>query len=488
MIYNAKSASTFGGEGVKIRRVTVEGPLETSWPPERTRKLFPGVEWKASTDKRRGRAYEPVLRDSPLEHARAIVSAIAPKAWRREVSDSEIDALVALARPSLEAKRDFVDSVRIPLRTILVSPGLLFQTGKAGSLDDRALASRLSYFLWRSLPDDELNQLAAEDRLSDHQTLAGQVDRMLADPKHDRFVHEFLDQWLELDTIDATTPDAFLYPEYDDVLRRAMLAETREFFAHLIDKNLSVAHLVESDFTFLNRRLAEHYGIEGVEGEVMRKVQLDPASVRGGLLAHASIAKVTANGTVTTPVKRGNFVLTNLLGLPPKLPPPGVGAIEPDTRGATTIRETLEKHQTLDACAVCHRTIDPPGFAMECFDPVGNFRERYRNSKRVTRETNIGLRFLHKDYKLGLPVDMSGVTENGFEFNGIRDYKTHLRKSKEQIARNVLSKLIAFSTGAEVQFADREEVERILQATKDDGYPMRSLIHHVVASRLFRNR
>ena len=488
VIYNAKSASTFGGEGVKIRRVTVEGPLETSWPPERTRKLFPGVEWKASTDKRRGRAYEPVLRDSPLEHARAIVSAIAPKAWRREVSDSEIDALVALARPSLEAKRDFVDSVRIPLRTILVSPGLLFQTGKAGSLDDRALASRLSYFLWRSLPDDELNQLAAEDRLSDHQTLAGQVDRMLADPKHDRFVHEFLDQWLELDTIDATTPDAFLYPEYDDVLRRAMLAETREFFAHLIDKNLSVAHLVESDFTFLNRRLAEHYGIEGVEGEVMRKVQLDPASVRGGLLAHASIAKVTANGTVTTPVKRGNFVLTNLLGLPPKLPPPGVGAIEPDTRGATTIRETLEKHQTLDACAVCHRTIDPPGFAMECFDPVGNFRERYRNSKRVTRETNIGLRFLHKDYKLGLPVDMSGVTENGFEFNGIRDYKTHLRKSKEQIARNVLSKLIAFSTGAEVQFADREEVERILQATKDDGYPLRSLIHHVVASRLFRNR
>ncbi len=488
VIYGVQPASTFGGEGVKIRRVTVEGPLENSWPPDRTRNLFPGIEWKASTDKRRGRVYEPVLHDSPLEHVRAIVSAFAPKAWRRKVSESEIDALVALAKPSLEAKRDFVDSVRIPLRAILVSPELLFQTGKAGLLDDEALASRLSYFLWRSLPDDELIQLATENRLSAPQTLMTQVDRMLADQKSDRFVIEFLGQWLELDRIDATTPDAYLYPEYDDVLRRAMLAETHEFFAHLIDKNQSVANLVDSDFTFLNRRLAEHYGIEGVEGEAMRKVKLDPASVRGGVLAHASIAKVTANGTVTTPVKRGNFILTNLLGLPPNPPPPGVGAIEPDTRGATTIRETLEKHQTVSACAVCHRTIDPPGFAMECFDPVGNFRERYRNSKGIKRETVVGLRFLHKDYQLGRPVDTSGVTADGFEFDGIRDFKTHLRKSQEQIARNVLFKLIAFSTGAEVQFADREEVERILQATQDDDYPMRSLIHHVVTSRLFRNR
>jgi uncharacterized protein YjbI with pentapeptide repeats len=488
VIYNSQPASKFGGEGVKIRRVTVEGPLESSWPPQRTRKLFPGVEWKASTVKRRGRAYEPMLTESPIEHVRAIVSALAPRAFRRKVSNHEIDALVALAKPGLEAKRDFVDSVRIPLRAILVSPQLLFQTGKAGSLDDEALASRLSYFLWRSLPDDELVKLAAEDRLSDPQTLAAQVDRMLADPKRDRFVHEFLGQWLDLDRIDATTPDTYLYPEYDDVLRRAMLAETREFFAHLIDKNLSVANLVDSDFTFLNRRLAEHYEIEGVEGEAMRKVKLDPASVRGGILTHASIAKVTANGTVTTPVKRGNFVLTNLLGLPPKPPPPGVGSIEPDTRGATTIRETLEKHQSVKACAVCHRRIDPPGFALECFDPVGSFRERYRNSKGVKRTASVGLRFLHKDYELGLPVDASGVTADGFEFDGIRDYKTHLRKSKEQIARNVLLKLIAFSTGAEVQFADREEVERILQATKDDGYLLRSLIHHVVASRLFRNR
>jgi hypothetical protein len=488
VIYNSQPASEFGGEGVKIRRVTVEGPLETTWPPERTRKLFPGIEWKAKTDKRDGRAYEPLLDESPVEHVQAIVAAFAPRAFRRSVSDQEIDSFVALAKPSLDAGRDFIDCVRIPLRAILVSPELLFLTGEPGSLDDAALASRLSYFLWRSLPDDQLIQLASEGRLSDPQTLATQVDRMLADPKHNRFVYEFLDQWLELDRIDATTPDAYLYPEYDDVLRRAMLAETREFFAHLIDENLSIENLVDSDFTFLNRRLAEHYGIEGVDGEVMRKVRLDPASVRGGILTHASVAKVTANGTVTTPVKRGSYVLTNLLGSPPNPPPPGVGAIEPDTRGATTIRETLNKHQSVEACAVCHRQIDPPGFALECFDPVGNFRKRYRNSKGVSRTATVGLRFLHKDYEPGLSVDTSGITFDGVEFSGIHEYKKYLRNSKEQIARNIVSKLIAFSTGAEVQFADRDEVESILRKTESDRYPLRSLIHHVVASPMFTNR
>lgn len=494
VIYNSQPASTFGGEGVKIRRVTVQGPLEDSWPPERTQDLFAGIEWASSKRNRwRGRFYKPTLTKAPIEHLRDIVTAFAARAFRRKVTDAEVETFVELASPSLKAGGDFVDSVRIPLRAILVSPELLFQTGKAGALDDAALAGRLSYFVWRTVPDDELMNLAAEGRLSDPETLTAQVDRLLANAKSNRFVNDFLDQWLELDRIDATTPDASLYPEYDDVLRRAMLAETREFFRHLIDENLSIENLIDSDFTFLNRKLAEHYGIEGleaVEGEVMRKVQLPPGSVRGGILAHASIAKVTANGTVTTPVKRGNFVLTNLLGLSPNPPPPGVGAIEPDTRGATTIRETLAKHQSVESCAVCHRQIDPPGFAMECFDPVGLFRDRYRNSKRVGVKNTaaVGLRFLHKDYRPGLPVDASGVTADGHPFRSIREYKTHLRQSKQQVARNIVSQLVAFSTGAEIQFADRAVVEEILQATKDDGYPLRSLIHHVVASHLFRSR
>jgi len=524
VIYNSQPASKFQGEGVRVRKVLVEGPLEATWPPERTRDLFPGVQWELAAN---GHHYKPVTTKSHYEHIRDAVRSLASKVFRRPVTDEEVEGFTQLALPSLKAERGFIASARVPLRAVLVSPETLFLTNEtigsgsrheASTLTQLALVSRLSYFLWRSPPDEQLLQLAHEGRLSDtrtggsgsrqdsrsvdssqpteslddfryDQTLDEQVSRMLSDQRSERFVHDFLDQWLDLDRIDATTPDAYLYPEYDDVLRRAMLAETRAFFGHLVEENLSVTNLIDSDFTFLNRRLAEHYGIEGIEGEQIRKVKLNPTSVRGGILTQASIAKVTANGTVTTPVKRGNFVLTNLLGLPPNPPPPGAGSIEPDTRGATTVRETLEKHQSVEACAACHRQIDPPGFALECFDPVGNFRTRYRNSKGVTREINVGLRFLHKDYELGRPVDSSGVTADGFKFADIGDFKRHLRKqSTEQVARNVLFKLIAFSTGGEVEFADREEVERILKATQDDGYPLRSLIHQVVASRMFRNR
>ena len=312
--------------------------------------------------------------------------------------------------------------------------------------------------------------------------------RLLSDGRSKRFIDEFLDQWLDLALIDSTTPDKYLYPEYDDVLRRAMLAETRLLFGYLIDEDLSVTNLIDSDFTFLNRKLAEHYGIPNVDGEEMRKVTLSADSVRGGILTHASIAKVTANGSVTTPVRRGSFALTNLLGLPPDPPPPSVGSIEPDTRRATTIRETLAKHQSVKACAICHRRIDPPGFALECFDPVGTFRNRYRISKGVKRTADAGLRFLHKDYIPGSQVDCSGQTEDGFKFTDIRDFKQHLMKSKTQVARNLVSLLITFATGAEIQFVDRQEVEAILHRHENANYPLRSLVHEVVSSQTFRNQ
>ena len=492
VIYNVQPAKEYKGEGVRIRRFSIEGPLESTWPPERTRSLFPGIRWQFRAPVQRGgRAFHPVLSKEPAEHIRDSINALGRKAYGRDLTPDEVDVLLQLAMPHLEADRDFIDCARIPLRAILVSPELLFHSGKAGQLDGIELAKRLSYFLWRTLPDDELLDLAKKGQLTESKVLHAQAERMLGHPNVDRFLVDFLDQWLELSRIDETTPDVYLYPEYDDVLRRSMLAETREFFAHLIEDNLTVANLIESDFTFLNRKLAEHYKIKGmknINGEAMRKVILEPGSVRGGLLTHASIAKITANGTVTTPVKRGNFVLSTLLGLPPSPPPPGVGSIEPDTRGATTIREVLTKHQQIETCAVCHKRIDPPGFALESFDPVGNFRSQYRNSKGVTREINAGLRFLHVDYELGQAVDPSGITEDGQKFADIRDFKTHLLRSTEQVARNVASQLITFATGGEIDFADSEVIEQILLATKDDGYPMRSLIHQVIASRIFRNR
>ena len=489
VIYNSQPASQYKGEGVRIKKVVVEGPLESMWPPKRTRDLFPGIGWEFRQPMKPGdRPYHPVLYKPAMEHVRDVILRLAPRAFGRQLSDQEIDQLVGLARPGIESGQDFVEDARIPLRAILISPDLIFQTGQSGRLDDVSLAKRLAFFLWRSIPDDELVQLAANGQLSNPKVLSAQVERMLLDARSERFVFEFLDQWLELRRIDETTPDAYLYPEYDDVLRRAMLAETREFVRHLIEENLSVSNLIDSEFTFLNRKLAEHYGIVDIKGEHFRKVNLPEGSVRGGLMTQASIAKVTANGTVTTPVKRGNYVLSNLLGLPPNPPPADIGSIEPDTRGATTIRETLAKHQEIATCAVCHRRIDPPGFALEAFDPVGKFREQYRNSRGVMRERNPGLRFLHVDYDLGQEVDTSGITESGFRFNNIIDYKQHLLGSSEQVARNVLSKLFVFSTGAEIQFADRIEVERILAKTQDDDYPMRSLILHLVQSRLFRER
>ena len=489
VIYNSQPASTFKGEGVRVRKVRVEGPLESMWPPQRTQSLFPGVKWESVAN---GRSYRPIMKMSHYEHIRDAVAALAPRAFRRPVTEKEITALTNLAIPNLKARRGFIASARVPLRAILVSPEFLFLENETAPeesmLTDYALASRLSYFLWRSPPDEELLQLAADGKLSTPTILAQQVDRMLKHQKKQHFIHDFFDQWLELDQIDATTPDGWLYPEYDDVLRMAMLAETRDFVTHLIDENLPIHNLVDSEFTFLNRRLAEHYGIQGIQGERMRKVSLDASSPRGGILGHASIAKVTANGTVTTPVRRGNFILTKLLGLPPNPPPSDIGSIEPDTRGSTTIREMLAKHQSVETCGVCHRKIDPPGFAMESFDPVGNYRLHYRNSEKTGQKLQPGLRFNHVQYSVGRKVETSGVTVEGDAFQDIRDYRTLLRKSSEQIARNVVSQLIAFSTGGGIKFCDRDEVERILQATQDDGYPFRDLIHHVVASPLFRNR
>ena len=355
-------------------------------------------------------------------------------------------------------------------------------------LDNHALATRLSYFLWKSLPDDQLFHLAAEGKLDNPDILSSEIDRMLDDEKSQRFVEDFLDQWLELEDIDATSPDEKLYPEYDDVLRQAMIEETHAFFTELIWNNRSVRHLLDSNFTFLNRRLAEHYGIPGIEGLEIRKVSLPGNSVRGGILTQASILKVTANGTNTSPVPRGNFVLGNLLGTPPSPPPPGVWAVEPDTRGATTIRELLAAHRSSESCNRCHREIDPPGFALESFDPIGGFRTRYRSTGEGDRPDGdlFGRRI--NEYRLGQPVDPSGTTRDGDSFGGIREFKQFLLKQEEQVARNFLRQLVAYATGAEIQFADREELDRMLQKARTDDYGLRGMIHAVVLSELFRNK
>jgi hypothetical protein len=450
-----------------------------------TRKLLRGVELVERGDRR---GFVPTLKKEPLEHVKEIVEGLAPALFRRPLKDDEADLFIGLAKPALEEGRSFEQALRIPLRALLSSPQFLFHAGDPGQLDDHALASRLSYFLWRSLPDEELFRLAREKKLSDSKTLAAQVDRMLADEKSMRFVRDFLGQWLGLHQIDATTPDDKLYPEYDDVLRQAMLRESELFFQELIVENLPVRNLIDSEFTYLNGRLARHYGIRGLTGEQFRKVSLPADSVRGGFLTQASVLKVTANGTVTSPVKRGAFVLTTLLGKPPSPPPADVGSIEPDTRGTTTIRETLDAHRNVKSCARCHREIDPPGFALECFDPIGGYRTRYRSTGKGDWSKRILFGRRVYEYKEGRQVDATGVTAGGKQFAGIRDFKRLLLAQEEDVARNLLSNLMVYATGGEIQFADREELDELLERSREDQYPIRTMIHQVVQSEIFNNK
>jgi hypothetical protein len=426
-----------------------------------------------------------VLNRPASEYIETIVSRIAPRAFRRPVDDQEIEAWTALARPVLERGGSFPDALRVVLRAMFTAPEFLYASESPGPLNDHALAARLARFLWRSLPDHELAAQARQQRLRDPRVQAVQVARLLNDPKAMRFIDDFLGQWLDLHGIDATTPDRKLYPEYDDVLRSAMLEESRLFFADLVRRDRGVRELIDAEFTFLNRRLATHYGVKGVEGLGMRKVRLPGASPRGGILTQASVLKTTANGTTTSPVLRGSFVLDRLLGHPPRPPPPDAGTIEPDTRGTTTIRETLDAHRNVERCARCHREIDPPGFALENFDAIGGFRSRYRATGEGERSPGrlFGRRIY--EYKLGPAVDASGSTAAGRSFSGFKEFQRILLEREDEIARNLIQQLIVFATGAEIQFADREEVDRLLEAARVEGYGLRGMILDIVQSRLF---
>jgi hypothetical protein len=340
-----------------------------------------------------------------------------------------------------------------------------------------ALASRLSYFLWNTLPDEELIGLAERGELSRPATLDAQVERMLGDPRSHRFVSNFLGQWLDLRLIDFTTPDPKLYPEFDTALREAMVAETELFFQELLQKDLSVLKLVDSEFTFLNERLAEHYGIADVKGTEMRRVTLPAGSHRGGVMTMASVLKVTANGSYTHPVHRGVWILRNILGTPPEPPPPNAGAVEPDLRGLKTIREQLDVHRRDKACAGCHTKIDPLGFALENFDVAGGWREKYR----VLKGEKLSL---SKD---GPPVEAAYELPDGRKFRDIDELKAILLENRDQLARCVAEKLLVYATGRGLRFSDRQAVAAILAESRAENYGLRKMIHLIVKSPIFLN-
>jgi len=347
--------------------------------------------------------------------------------------------------------------------------------------------------LWSTLPDDELQTLGTEGTLHQPDVLNSQVERMLASPKAGAFVENFLGQWLELRQIDFTQPDRKLYPEFDDILKAAMVGETHAFFAQMLRDDSKLASLIHSNFLMLNRCIAEHYKIGGVTGEEFRRVPLPAGCHRGGVLTQASVLKVTANGTVSSPVLRGAWVMKRLLGEPLPPPPADIPAFEPDTRGATTIREQLAKHCKLVVCASCHSRMDPPGFALESFDVIGGWRDRYRAERGSSVEPgDVPKVKLHGrdvwEYRLGRPVDASGKLADGQEFKNIDDFKRLLMQREDQVTRNLTQNLLTYATGAGIQFADREVVETILARLKARRGGLRTLVHEIVQSPTFQTK
>lgn len=468
-----KDADTYPEPGIEIAEITIEGPLE-EWPPPSRANLLGGVDAQHGT----------------LEDAKRILARLLPRAFRRPVEPGELQNILSLVEAALDDGRNFEDALRLGLKGLLCSPQFLFldEPGQ-DRISQHALAARLSYFLWSSTPDRQLLELADRGQLDRPDVLRAQVERLLSDEKSQALVTNFLGQWLDLRDIDFTTPDQNLYPEFDELLQLSMVAETQHFFREVLDRDLSVMNFIDSDFTFLNERLAKHYGIPGIEGQAFRRVDLPAGSPRGGVLTQASVLKVTANGTNTSPVLRGAWVLENILGQPAPPPPSDVPAVEPDIRGATTLRDQLARHRDDASCAVCHDRIDPAGFALENFDVIGGWREEYRSLGEGRRPdfSQHPITFAWVRYRIGLPVDASGQMADGTLFEGIHQFKQILNQQQHAVVTSLTGKLATYALGRRIGFSDRAEIEQIVGKVSEQRNGLRSLIHEIVQSEMFRS-
>ncbi|MED5287047.1 MAG: DUF1592 domain-containing protein, partial [Planctomycetota bacterium] len=409
------------GPELHVLSLAIEGPFYDQWPPAGFARFFPDPPKTPGAD---------YLDESLLR--------VASAAFRRPVNRSEMEPYLALTRAHLARQGDFWAAARYGVRAILTSPNFLYlvETTPANSeqrkVTDHELATRLAYFLWSSMPDEELRGLADRGKLRDPGVLRGQVERMLSNAKSSALNENFTGQWLGLRKLGEMPPDPQKNPAYyKDQLEEAMRQETQLFFAHILNENRSLLEFVDSNYTFLNTALARHYGIPDVKAEGFQKVNLHSESHRGGLLGHGSILTATSNGVETQPVIRGIWVLENLLGTPPNPPPPDVDPIEPDTRGVLTIRQLMEKHRTNSVCNECHRKIDPIGLSLENYDHLGAWRDRY--SKK-------------------LPIDSSGKLPDGTTIEGPGGIKTFLLNRPGQFTTCLTEKLLVYALGRRLSF------------------------------------
>ncbi|NNJ25574.1 DUF1592 domain-containing protein [Alienimonas chondri] len=490
----------YAGPGLAILDVTLER-LPEPWPSRGHELIFAGIDRQevmpSNPSQRQKTWYRPSFRCSfPNERAASDAAAaslvqIASAVFRRPVEREEISSFLALYEAERDAGTDFESALKVAFSALLCSPRFLFldePVDDAGRLDQHALAARLAYFLTRTAPDEDLRRAARAGQLSNPTTLRAHTERLLRQPDRARFLQDFADAWLDLREIDFTAPDGALFPEFDDYLRWSMPRESLAFLEKLLVEDRPVRDLIEPEYALLNARLAELYAIPGVEGPEIRSVALPTrgaGSLRGGLLGQAAVLKVTANGTNTSPVVRGVWVLERLLGTPPSPPPPGTPGVEPDTRGTSTLRELLAAHRSTGDCQSCHDKIDPPGFAMEQFDPIGGLRDRYRTLGEGER-VDVTINDRRVRYRLGPPVDASGELPDGRSFTGFAEFRDLLVEDEDRLARTLAEKLLTFGCGRELGFSDREELDRIVAESGRSGHRVRELLHLCVQSEIFR--
>jgi hypothetical protein len=468
-------ASTCKAPGLAVQWIEAEEPKR---PLAIDRFLAADIP-KALADEMRGPAglkgLKSATRDEFLKAMTVTFKRIGARFFRRDLTSTELTQIITDIAKEADAGTPLAAAFAGGVLDLMTSPDFFCVIESPGTLSDFALASRLSLFLWNSAPDETLLDAARKGRLKDPKVLREQTERLLNDPKSDRFIKGFTDQWLGLHAINDTSPDSHLYPEYgkNELLKQSSVWEVQGTFRLMLKENQGVRSFVDPRWALVNEPLAKLYGLPEMAGSELRKVALPDGSTVGGLWTQSAVMKVTANGTATSPVKRGVWVARRLLGISVPPPPPNINPVEPDVRGAKTLREQLTLHRANPSCASCHARFDPYGFALESFDVTGSFRKSYRIAN-------------GDGWREGLPVDCTGETPDGKSFSGVAELRKLLASNPEQLAVGVTRHLVTYATGAPATSIDQRAVDAIVKSTSADDYGLRSLLHALIQSDLFR--
>ncbi|MFM8892834.1 MAG: DUF1592 domain-containing protein, partial [Planctomycetia bacterium] len=448
--------------------IEIEGPVHDAWPPSsHTRMLFDS----------------PLREADPDAYVRQLIARFMEAAWRRPVSDAEVDEKLALDAAAADGRRSLVQRIKPPLMAILTSPHFLYLAEPHADGGDRRLtqheiAARLSYVLWSSQPDAELGRLAREGRLADPRTRRDQVDRLLAAAGSEEFVRNFAGQWLGLREVGANPPAKDLYPQYDRHLETSIVGESEAYFRTFLREDLDARRMIKSDFVTINERLGRFYGIPGVRGDAFRSVPVPAGVTRGGIVTQASVLTITSNGTRTSPVKRGTWILKTLLGIDPGLPVANAGEIAPKVPGIdkATVRQRLEIHRELPQCARCHDKIDPLGFALEHYNAAGEWREQE------------GFGYKGRIQRNDPAIDASSRMPDGTRIDGVAGLQEAMLAQDGRFLTALAARMTTYALGRELGLADQPLVDEVVAAMRRDGTTLRALVKAIVGSEAFTEK